>query len=189
MSIDETETVSLTPAGAIKALGLTIESVFIPWSKSRNFKPDSKTVRDRSLNWKVTLKRNGRDILTCDYSAGIGHLKGKGAPDRKGGGYSYGNAYTIEQETEIGFPFLDSYRTDRKNPYKPEAESVIHSLICDASALDHPTFESWAIDLGYDPDSRKAESIYQACLEIGLKMRAALGDAGLETLQTAFQDY
>lgn len=58
-------------------------------------------------------------------------------------------------------------------------------------------FENWASEYGYDTDSRKAESIYQACLDIALKLRGdialklrgAIGDSGMVELQTAFQDY
>lgn len=44
-------------------------------------------------------------------------------------------------------------------------------------------------ELGYDPDSRKAEAIYKACLEIALKLRNALGEDGLAKLREAAQDY
>lgn len=42
---------------------------------------------------------------------------------------------------------------------------------------------------GYDPDSRSAEKVYRACMEIALKMRAALGESGLSRLNEIFQDY
>lgn len=71
----------------------------------------------------------------------------------------------------------------------PDSLDVIYSLLRDGDAIDSPTYESWAEGNGYDTDSRKGESIYRACLEIGLKLRAALGEAGLEKLRTAFQDY
>lgn len=63
-----TEQATITPADAIAALGLTVEAVFIPFSLSRN-----KGEKHRTLNWRVTLKRNGREIMTTDYSAGEGH--------------------------------------------------------------------------------------------------------------------
>jgi hypothetical protein len=59
----------------------------------------------------------------------------------------------------------------------------------DSEVIDHPNFESWASEIGYDADSRKAESIYRACLEIALKLRSALGDRGLKELREACQDY
>lgn len=62
---------TLSPADAIAALGLTVESVFVPFSQSRNKAEGSKT-----LNWVVTVKRNGRDVIKTDYSAGIAHCPG-----------------------------------------------------------------------------------------------------------------
>src|SRR5690606_27827140 len=49
----------------IEEAGLTVAAVFVPWSQSRN-----KGERSPSLNWRVTLQCKGRDVLTCDYSAG-----------------------------------------------------------------------------------------------------------------------
>jgi hypothetical protein len=46
-------------------LGLTMEAKFIPFSLSRN-----KDEKHANLNWLVTIKRNGRDVLATDYSAG-----------------------------------------------------------------------------------------------------------------------
>jgi hypothetical protein len=71
----------------------------------------------------------------------------------------------------------------------PDACDVLHSLLMDSEVLDSNSFESWASDFGYDPDSRKAESIYRACLEIGLKVRNGLGESIVAELRAAFQDY
>ena len=43
--------------------------------------------------------------------------------------------------------------------------------------------------LGYDPDSRKAEGIYRACLELALKLRNGLGEKLLAELREAVADY
>jgi hypothetical protein len=59
----------------------------------------------------------------------------------------------------------------------------------DADAIDHATFADWASDFGYETDSRQAERIYKQCLEIGLKLRAMLGDSTLSELREAAQDY
>jgi hypothetical protein len=74
-------------------------------------------------------------------------------------------------------------------PIKPDPLDVIHSLALDSDVLDFPTFEQWASEFGYDEDSRKAEKIYHACLTIGLRMRAALGDAALQELQAAARNH
>lgn len=56
------------PQDTVSRLGLTIRAEFVPFSRSRNAKE-----KTPSLNWSVTLVRDGRDILTTDYSAGMGH--------------------------------------------------------------------------------------------------------------------
>lgn len=211
-------------------LGLTVESVFVPFSQSRN-----KAEKHKGLNWKVTVKRNGRDVLTTDYGAGIGHCPGYKAntvptgfraPDRfrkcgtpyPGTSSAYRRATPAEAlgdyraaicaaECESGvameFDYSPAAGSDFKPrrvrapgatsskpvPIMPEPRDVIYSLVMDSSVLDSGCFEQWAAEFGYDTDSRAAESIYRACLEIALKMRAALGDDGMCKLQETFQDY
>jgi hypothetical protein len=59
----------------------------------------------------------------------------------------------------------------------------------DAGALEYGGFEGWASEYGYDTDSRSAEATYLACLDIGLKLRASIGEAGLDQLRDLFADY
>jgi hypothetical protein len=212
---------------ALDALKLTVKSEFVPFSRSRNRdeKHDGKT--RYSLNWKVTLVRDGRDVLTTDYGAGIAHAPGYAAtrphtsfqaPDFKNyGGKPYpgtSSAYRkatpaealnfyreaiAAAECESGFPMeLDPYGRGPLNTFKrkpkgeaiqPDPLDVVYSLISDSNVLDYGGFEGWAAEYGYDTDSRSAESTYRACLEIALQLRAAIGEAGIASLQTAFQDY
>ena len=142
---------------------VTIKSEFVPWSQSRN-----KNEKHRSLNWRIKILRADRTILETDYSAGIAHCPS----------YRQGRrTVDVERETETG------------RRIAPDACNVIASLSMDSSVLDCSSFEEWAGGFGYDVDSRKAESIYRACLEIALKLRNGLGEEGLRALQIATQDY
>lgn len=191
---------------AIERLGLSIRAEFVPFSKSRNAKPDAKPA-ERSLNWRVTLVRRHNmgegdaldsrfvDILTTDYSAGIAHCP---AHKRLGWNprWTLENAALIEAETETGLPHKKGWGgmtlpvpIGPRKKIEPEAASVIHSLALDSDVLDYPTFEEWAENFGYDSDSRKAEAIYRACLEIALKLRAGLGEKALADLRAAAQEY
>ncbi len=58
---------------------------------------------------------------------------------------------------------------------EPRAEEVLSCLADDSSYLDLP-FSEWARDLGYDPDSRKAEKIYRACERGAEKLKRFLGE-------------
>lgn len=173
------------PTDTIDRLGLSIAAQFVPFSQSRNAKPDPKT-DDLSLNWRVTVGRNGAPFMEADYMQGIGH-----APS-----YKQSARLTVATAEALAFEAEKGRRAPRSGGLfagalipEPSAADVLYTLVSDAGALDHPTFEDWAAELGYDTDSRKAEATYRACLEIGLKLRAAVGDGGLEQLRTAFQDY
>lgn len=185
----------------MESLGIVIASEFVPLSKSRN--RDEKEMNSAgkpskrprlSLNWRVTVKCNGRDLLTTDYSAGCAHapaykLK---APSARCGVNDKQAA--IAWECENGFrarfvPWGISKGGESATPILPDSCDVLYALVIDSEVLDFGDFESWAADFGYDPDSRAAEKIYRACLDIALKLRNGIGDAGLANLREAFTDY
>jgi hypothetical protein len=177
---------------------LDYTAVFVPQSQSRNAGD-----KNLSLNWRVTLRRKPtadelarwtslthRDILTTDYMQGIGH-----AP-----GYTHGRM-TLDRDKYFHH-VAEKGKTAKvsKNPEltgewqwvkplpPPELADVLHSLLLDAEAIDAGGFEEWAGDFGYEVDSREAERIYKACVEVGLKLRAALGDDKMTELREALQD-
>jgi hypothetical protein len=148
----------------------------------------------QGIGYVVKVMNNGKEILTTDYRLGVGHidLNGKvpsGLSSEEAGFLvawrrkTFANFKNKQLQTEIACKLAKAQKV------VPKADDVIYSLLYDSDAIDYPTFEDWADCMGYDKDSRKAESIYRACLEIGLKMRAALGDKGLADLREQFQDY
>lgn len=161
--------------------GLTVESIFVPWSQSRNAGEKSP-----SLNWRVTLKHNGRNVISTDYSAGCGHCP------------SYQQRATTDSqravlnECERGKVYKFS---NRKYPARhgyweeinPDPADVIYSLLMDSEAINY-IFEEWAGNFGYSEDSREAERLYNECLKIGIQMRK-IGESTLTELREAFQDY
>lgn len=209
-------------AATLESLKLTVEARFVPFSQSRN-----KAEKHKTLNWVVTVKRDGRDVLSTDYSAGAAHCPSYGATKapatfqphgyRNASGKPYPGTTSVYRsatpgetlkqyreaiaaaECESGFPMeIDPWGRGPENVFKrkakseaiqPDAVDVLYSLIMDSSVLDYAGFEDWASEYGYDTDSRQAESIYRAYLDIALKLRAAIGEAGLETLKTAYQDF
>lgn len=134
------------------------------------------------ISWRIRLERNGQTIET-DYAQGIGCIP------REILVVPYGRRTVAQQERiEAVMETGRAQRGGRKCP-PPSLPDVLHSLVSDSDVLDHPTYESWAGDFGYDPDSRKGEAIYRQCLEIALKMRTMFGESGLEELRELFQDY
>ena len=175
MSIDKT----------LARLGLTVETEFVPWSKSRNYKPGGATLNERTLNWKVTLKKEGEEILTTDYSAGIAHCPGYKAF----GKYKLTESQAIEAATELGYVVRNRGHGECKEPINPDTKDVIYSLTMDSDVIEHDGFKDWAENLGYDTDSRKAEAIFKACLGLAKQMKDGLGETMLEELRETFQDY
>lgn len=177
---DKSELVEL-----IGNLELAVIPKFVPCSQSRNAGE-----KMPSLNWKITLQCRGRDLFTVDYNAGMGH-----APSYKNwkSGGSALQHDAIVFECENGRPARiapgGTVYADARQTILPDTIDVIYSLVSDADAIEYPSFEDWASNFGYEPDSRKAEKIYRQCLEIGLALRSALGEANLLKLREAFQDY
>lgn len=65
----------------------------------------------------------------------------------------------------------------------PSVADVLDCLALDASSVDNArTFEEWASELGYDPDSRKAGRIYRVCERQAAKLRQFLGSAVYQEL-------
>lgn len=163
-------------AQAMTAQGITVAAEFVPWKdtpEGKKGKPAFSTLR---LNWRVTVLKDAKPILCTPYQTGVAH-----APSYKRGHQSVADLERVTLECNTG--------RGPKGRILPEPEDVMHCLLSDASAIDSGSFEDWASDCGYDTDSRKAEAIYRTCLDIGLKLRAALGDAGLAALQEAARDY
>lgn len=163
-----------------KTYNLTMELNFIPWSKSRDAH-----LKDPSLNWKVTLSNKHRQ-MTIDYTMGHGHCKSRLVPGKR---TLLINWSAIKNECEDG----KARRAEAVCPGTmhpgPKLEDVLACLAADATVLDYPSFEEWALDFGYDSDSRKAEKIYHDCLEQALKLRSILGEKGLSELVDAAQNY
>jgi hypothetical protein len=184
------------------ANGLTIEATFVPFSRSRFANTKDKPnvndlslnsvarnrpkVNDLSLNWRVSLLCHGKHVLTTDYMAGVGHCPSYKRLNAQRF-MSVEAAECIAKECETGRAWNGAWSGQME--ITPDRLDVISSLVMDSRVLDYGTFEEWAEDFGFDPDSRKAEATYRACMEIALKMRAGLGETMLERMSEAFADY
>lgn len=73
-------------------------------------------------------------------------------------------------------------------PHPPEAANVFHSILLDSEACNE-SFEDWADNFGMDKDSRRAEKVYEACKEIGFKVRAMFSRAEQEEIRKLLEDY
>lgn len=68
--------------------------------------------------------------------------------------------------------------------HEPDPYSIFCCLVSDTwSVRNTPSFEEWARDLGYDPDSRTAEKTFKACEKQAEKVEKFFGDLFDEFLQ------
>jgi hypothetical protein len=176
----------------LAALGpVAYSAEFVPQSKSRNA-----SGKRRALNWRVTLARPGGRAFSTEYSQGVGHIPDHRPPFStldveayelevcETGRYAPGGLYVRTERGTNG-----PKRTQRAPLPPPNLLDVLHSLLVDASVLDAASFEDWAAEFDYDPDSRAAERTYNECLTTALALRALLGDATMTRLRELLQDY
>lgn len=179
-----TDTTDPTPLqDLIRELGLHMDSTFV--SRSQTDNASATKLHEMQIHWRVRVYREGRKCdISSSYSMGIGHLPKSIQPPTRGASVDqYDNTVKI---LETG-RYRPGLRTTPLAP--PSIVDALYSLVSDAEAINFPSFEEWASELGFETDSRKAESIYRACLDTGLKLRRMLSDAELTKLREAFQDY
>lgn len=107
------------------------------------------------------------------------------APDTMGGKGWEHDVWTIHFRNREGRRMQVTFRTGtgwRTGHGAPTALDVLESLQSDIPD-DGADFETWADDLGFDPDSRKAERIYKACVAQTERLARFLGDDAFTELQ------
>lgn len=95
-----------------------------------------------------------------------------GEPMPEGWGHG-GNAWKVQlryKGRRLTVPFYTGSLAG-----EPDAEGVIDCLLSDSQDGEQ-SFEDFCSELGYDPDSRKAEGVWKACQAMTPKVRQLLGD-------------
>lgn len=102
------------------------------------------------------------------------------------GGWTHGTSWTVVLRYK-GRRMTTPYHMGSAHTGKPEAADVLASLIMDGEGVTNAgTFETWADDMGSDPDSRKAERTYNACERLGAAVRRLLGAEYAERVPLAW---
>ncbi len=182
---------------------LEYSAKFIPFSRSRN-----KDNKDKNLNWGITLKK-GNAELTAKYTQGQAHVLNydvdcispryritlqKRITDKtceNGKVYRYSKSHDSifpVREKDRRVPSFGSLLSIKSQPI-PLLKDIIYSLLTDSEVLEHGSFEEWADCFGYDTDSIKANNIYQACIQTGLRFKQLFTHEEYEQLKISFEDY
>lgn len=165
-------------------MGVSLSAVFVPFSKSRN-----QDEPNPSLNWLMTLHKNGANILTTDYMQGSGYCPAHANPTTFSNGRrdNYETNRRIRLECETGNITRLGGGTTKKKIAPPTARDVMHCLLLDSAVLDCGGFSEWCADYGYSDDSISARRLYDTCIDTALKLRGAFGEKTMSELSELFE--
>lgn len=127
--------------------------------------------------WQVTFARPGKPVLVSDYFTGTGHRE-----------LTAMGKIEIKRAGKMSQGYRNSIIAKYSKPVAPTAASVLHSLLMDASSGEQ-NFHDFCDEYGYNKDSIKDQSIYNACCETLTKMRAFFTGTERTALNELLQDY
>ena len=139
------------------------------------------------FNYHVIISKDGKPFLETQYSMGYGHSPNYKEYQKNPRNYDVNQIKRRELET--GKVWTKIKGRLAYVDLKPDPVDVLHYLVLDARVLNYDFFEEWAENLGYDSDSRKAESIYNEILKSSKTLLKELGKKTLEELEVLFEDY
>lgn len=128
-------------------------------------------------HWVVVFDRAGKTPLVSTYHTGIDHRE-----------LTQMGKVELHRAGKSSQRHIDSIKAKYSKPVKPEAASVLYSLLLDAQGAEQ-NFLDWCSEFGYDSDSMKAHGTYTACCEILQKVRTFFTDEERTVLQELLQDY
>ena len=138
--------------------------------------------------WRVTISKDKKTEV-FQYYTGTG-LRAK-ATDKQKQQAAYGFQGLGDNDrkglTSYGKRYLAAVEALR-SPIVPTAASVLHSLLLDSEAVNS-CFSDWCADFGYNDDSIKALTTYNACCKIGQQLRGFFTQQQRETMREILQDY
>lgn len=175
-----------TTDNALQELGFSLEILSGPTGD----------VTDKWVNiaYTVRLNWNGRAILETPYKLGVGHVT---LPDKPPTGWTGDEiSMLLAWQRKPSADFVDkelqarvAAKLAKQQKVVPTLSGVLYGLLSDGSAFfDAVSFEEWASEFGYDPDSRKAEAIYRQCDAIGRKLSKIPADK-LSAAREVLADY
>lgn len=144
-------------------------------------------------NQKVDHFRITLGTFETDYCMGLGNRKipanyANASPEtliRAAGGFGCHGQY--HPKSDYDRRMLKQAKEKLAKPTAPRAADVLYSLFSDASAADM-SFLDWCSDYGMNSDSIKDLGVYNACCEIGIKMRGIFTHAQREALRELTQE-
>lgn len=156
-----------------------------------------------NIKYRVELRFNDKPILETDYKLGVGHVD---CQNPKVDTSLAGVKLRLSSDEEsllriwqrkphaqfVSKPTWATVAAKLATYQKvaPSLPDVVHSLLLDGEPyFNGESFEDWASNFGYETDSRKAEEIYKACMEIGRQLKRGLPHDTITKAREILQDY
>lgn len=134
--------------------------------------------------WRAEFRNKTGVVELFDYFTGIGHrvIFNESSYKREQLNLKGLNPHCIAAEK------IRKQMAQYIKPFPPFAASVLHCLILDSSA-DDMSFSNWCDDYGYDTDSIKTLTVYNACCDNAKRLRKIFTRDQIEQLREVLQDY
>jgi len=167
----------------IKSIGLTMECQYIGIKTEKDKGPEGKPVEHTMDEWSCTLSRD-KQSMTIPFKQGLAHRKTTSRSIIKAFGYGHGlTSKQVKQYERESYKMKPEKWIAMSEPVAPELDNVLDCLRSDSECWENSrNFEDFCSELGYDTDSRKAESIYKACGEIAKELKFLLGSDNYKKL-------
>lgn len=158
----------------------------------QNYNPNEKDEWRRiAAHWTVAIKSKSGRSQTFDYWLGSGNWTWRNSSR----GYLPAGAIAIGGRTRTPAECLSStspYFSDKEAIIQrctcspPRIAEVLDCIIGDGGACDC-TFEEWASDFGFDPDSRSAEKIYRQCQTNYQRLLSCISRDTIDAIRSAIE--
>lgn len=167
-------------------LGITMTSVYIPWSESPQAKENPQTkLMSRHWHWRCVISL-GRDTFEQPYHQGPAinpTVAWTRATKRRF--LCVDDADIIKKELAHG---IDCGCPPRGHAWGrvllPKLTDVMGCLLMDSEVVEYRDFAEWADELGFNSDSIKDREVYESCLKTSLWLMRVIGQDNLRYLRT-----
>ena len=141
-------------------------------------------IRDK---WVITLTR-GHKTRYFDFFTGTGLRKPRinVADWEAARAMAFAKGLSRPVKTDENYGLVKEVIERGSQAVRPGLDEVLYCLVADSAACGQD-FEDWCSELGYDEDSRKAYTTWEACRANGKKLRDLGVD--LEDAREKFSDY
>jgi len=155
-------------------------TTLVEWTEKNGIKMELERTGFRSdwtgegIHYNVTLM-HGTEVMRFQFSTGIGWIKNIKTGERaQGYHWDSQRKMVVPDNARLQWQFTEAQR--KYAILAPGIEDILECLASDSNSyISAGSFEDWARDMGYDSDSRSAETQYRTLGDQAKQFRNLLG--------------